>query len=312
MDSGGYWNSSNYNSSNFTINFEFWELFLGKHVPWSQAVYISILLIGATANVLLLLAIRKDPLKCFRNPTMYFISNLAIADLLNSLFHLQEMLLSLTKYKSITCLSGAWKRFNLSFLIFVYLLTFPCVSILALERYVSIARPLWHQVNVTSRLCFVCIAVVWTLGFCTVITDLFSKLTGLITAYESVFLLTTTIIYILALISIRKQDSSLASDNSNSEIVRRMIKKRLKSQNRFLTTVFISNAFLIFGMIPTMVGIYWRYSLEEQMISTNAQVVFYLMDILYLLNVAANPFLYVWRLPKYRRTFLVMYRCKKL
>ena len=241
MDSGGYWNSSNYNSSNFNINFEFCELFLGKYVPWSQAVYISILLIGATANVLLLLAIRKDPVKCFRNPTMYFISNLAIADLLNSLFHFEEMLLSLTKYKSTTCLPGVWKRFNLSFFIFVYLLTFPCVSILALERYVSIARPLWHQVNVTSRLCCMWIAVVWTLNFvCTAIIFSFNILFGLSTAYQSVFYLSTTIIYILALISIRKQDSSLASDNSNSESVKRMIKKRLKSQNRFLTTVFIS------------------------------------------------------------------------
>jgi hypothetical protein len=37
----------------------------------------------------------------------------------------------------------------------------------------------------------------------------------------------------------------------------------------------------------------------------------FMADTLFFLNMAVNPFLYIWRLPKYRKTFLLMYCCRK-
>ena len=136
---------------------EYCGTFLGTIVTWNLTVYLSIIVIAAIANVLLLLAIYKNPLKYFRNPTTYFIANLAISDLLNSLFHFEEVFVTQTTYRSTFCFPGALGTINSAILDFSYFLTFPSVAVLALERYVSIAHPLWHQVKVTSRLCYICI-----------------------------------------------------------------------------------------------------------------------------------------------------------
>jgi hypothetical protein len=308
---GPHWNFGN-DSDNFTGDFQlqYCEIFLGDIVPWSAAVYLSISVIAIIANVLLLFAIYKNPLKCCRNSTAYFITNLSIADLLNSLFHLEELLVSQTKYKSTLCLPGSWGTFHELFGAFVYLLTFPSVTILALERYLCIAHPLWHQVKVTSQLCRVCIAVVWIInGVFTAITMYFSNLmpvaAGLLTGYPSTFYIITILIYLQAFFSIRKQHLSLETDISRSESTKRMIQLRLKNQNCFLTTVLIINIFLTFGIIPTIISTSFERTVEER-----TRSFFYAADILFLINIASNPFLYIWRLPKYRKTFLVTYCCK--
>jgi hypothetical protein len=306
------WNSSN-DSFNFTDNFEYApQPFLGTIVAWSFAVYLSIIVIAAIANVLLLFVIYRNALKCFRNPTTYFIANLGIADLLNSFFLFEELLVSQTTYKSTLRLPGVWGTIHLTIGSFVYFLTFPSVTALAMERYVSIVHPLWHQVKVTSRLCYVWIGVVWLVNcIYTGIFNAFPTLaTGFMDGYPSIFYITTVFIYLLAFISLRKQRSSLTTDTTKSETVRRMIKLRLKNQKCFLTTVLIINVVLTFGIMPTVVGSQLKYT-SEGTASASIEVLFSIMDITFFLNMAANPFLYIWRLPKYRKAFCVMYCCKK-
>jgi hypothetical protein len=309
---GGYWNIGNNGSFNFTGDFEYCRSFLGDIVPWSLTVYLSIIVIAKIANVLLLFAIYKDPLKCLRNPSAYFIANLSIADLLILLFHFEELLASQTTYKSTFCLPGAWGTFHGIFGGFVYFLTFPSVTVLALERYVSVAHPLWHQVKVTSRLCCTWIVVLWLFN-CVVagITAYFFNVL-IVVGYSSVFYLTTVLVYLLAFISIRKKHLSLETDTSKSEIIKQMIKLRLRNQNRFLTTVLIVNIILIFGIIPALIVWPLKNMVGEGTLSaTTFAILFHTVDISFLINMASNPFLYIWRLPKYRKTFFVMYCCKK-
>ncbi len=101
------------------------------------------------------------------------------------------------------------------------------MAVLALERYVSIAHPLWHQVKVTSRLCYVCIAVEWLVnGIFTGIFNVYTSQTGLLTGYLSVLCLTTVFIYLLAFISIRRQRFLLLTDIAKSDTVKRMMELR--------------------------------------------------------------------------------------
>lgn len=138
------------------------KLVLGEIKTWNFIVYILIALTGAVANVLLLLAIVKDPLKCFRNPMSWFIANLAFSDLLNALLNVEELCVALTSYESMLCLPGVTPiRINISVYIFVFALTFPSVFSLALERYFAIARPLWHKVHISPRVCRIWIALLW-------------------------------------------------------------------------------------------------------------------------------------------------------
>ena len=285
----------------------------GTVVTWNLSIYLCILVIAVIANILLLFAIYKNPLNCFRNPTTYFIANLAIVDLIQSLAFLEDAFISQsTTYESVYCLPGVWGRINSALVDFVYFLTFPSVTILALERYVSIAYPLWHQVKVTSRRCRIWIAMVWLMNC--IYTGIFQVLTAqavvMITTYPSLFYLATVAIYVLAFISIRKQRFLLVTDSTKSETSKKMMKLRLRNQNRFFTTVLIINVVLIFGTIPTLVGTHLSYTLEGD-VSPSVDALSFIADILFFLNMAVNPFLYIWRLPKYRKTFLLMYCCKK-
>ena len=51
--------------------------------PWTRVFFLIVTAITILANSLLLFAILKDPLKCFRNSTSYFVVRLAVTDLLN-------------------------------------------------------------------------------------------------------------------------------------------------------------------------------------------------------------------------------------
>jgi hypothetical protein len=306
------WNSSDDSSDECGTHLTF----SGTLVAWNLSIYLCIIVIAAISNILLLFAIYKNPLKCFRNPTSYFIANLAVADLLNSLGSLEDAFVSQTKYTSVYCLPGVWGRINSGISNFVYFLTFPSVTILALERFVSIACPLWHKVKVTPRMCYIWIAMVWFMNC--IFTAMFEVFASqellMLTSYPSVFYLATVTIYILAFVSIRKQRFQLLSDNTKSETTKKMMKLRLRNQNRFLTTIFIINVVLIFGIIPTVVGTPLSYTLEsetEEPLSPGVDVLSFMADTLFFLNMAVNPFLYIWRLPKYRKTFLLMYCCRK-
>ena len=308
MDSNG--------SFNHTDNFENCETFLGTIEPWNFIISVTICLIAAIANVMLLIAIYKNPLKCFRNPTSFFIANLGIADLLNSLINLEELFVSQTGYKTTFCFPGIWGMILPGIVGFIFLLTFPSVTVLALERYMSIAHPLWHQVTVTSRRCYTWIAVVWLVNFIytgiTVISVAHDKssLSIVLTLYPSVFYLTTILIYFLAFVSIRKQRYLLSTDVTRTEMARKMLELRLRNQNRFLSTLLIINIVLTFGLIPTIISLYLQYRQYGSKTDGTMDIWLPVTNVLLFLNTAANPFLYIWRLPKYRKTFSVMYCCK--
>ncbi|XP_028405286.1 adrenocorticotropic hormone receptor-like [Dendronephthya gigantea] len=296
-----YWYTGN-DTFNFTDDFKFCEMmYLGDIVSWSLAVYMLIIVFGAISNILLLFAIYKNPLKCFSNPTTYFVANLGIVDLLNSIFNLEELLLSQTEHESTFCLPGAWGMIHSTFASYIFFLLYPSVAIMALERYVSVAHPLWHQVNVTSRVCYISITAVWLVNcIYTGIYRHFTHVAGILPSYPIAFYLTTVLVYLLAFTSIRKQRLSLGADISQSKCVKQMMKLRLRNENRFLTTVLIVNIVLVFGIIPSILDVI-------NMHSKYPAFLLYTTDILFLINTAVNPLLYLWRLPKYRKTFFVLY-----
>lgn len=303
-------NNNNMDNGSSDITDNFCDTFFERIVSWNFSIYLLICVIAAISNALLLYAIYKNPLKCFRNPTSYFIANLAVVDFLNSITYIAELLMTRTSYRSFSCLPDTWGIIHIEIVNFLYNLIVPSVTILALERYVAIVYPMWHHVKVTSRLCYTGILIVWvTSGIFTAIDDIVLP-AEVVTVHPSVFYLATVVIYLLAFTSLRRQRSSLSTDNARSETARKMLKLRLRNQNRFLTTVLIINIVLIFGIIPTIISTHFRFTLEGPL-STSTKVWISITDILFFLNMAVNPFLYIWRLPKYRKTFFVMYSFKK-
>ena len=292
-------------------------LLFGNGTTWSLTVYALILITGIIANVFLLLAIFKDPLKCFSTPATYFIVNLAVSDLLNLAVCLTCVFLIQTKYAG-GLNEHAWNITSLLWEI-VFNLTFPSVFSLALERCLALSLPLWHRVRITSRVCRIWLAAVWLFNLVFTCTSYFMyeyiSITQII-FYGLIFLLITFFVYIFAYVSIRRQYKAMATDDTLSERIRRTINARLKNQNRFLCTVFIINGILILGLLPILLDyaceLRFGRSLSDILNRSNTltAVVLNMMDILYLINFAVNPFIYCWRLPKYKKTFFAFFDCR--
>ena len=297
------------NHTNSTFEFELESLtilvFFGQITTWSFVVYLSISITGVFANVLLILAIFKDPLKCFRDATTYFIINMSVSDILNLLFAMEELFLSRTKYGSIDDLPPTVSYFNRAIFHFTAFLTYPSIFALGLERSLAIIYPLWHKVHVTPRTCFIWLTIVWLFSFIINGVEIIVLYKEQMRISKFILMLlcalfsgTTLVFYCIACMSV-KQQSLATTNNSLSEAYRRTTEARLRTQKQFLFTVFIVNIGLISALVPTIVMTYYNASNWETVTDNPNPVlvgVYCTIDILLCLNFAANPFIYVWRL----------------
>ena len=284
-------------------------LFFSKLTTWNYVVFSVITLCGIVTNSLVLYAMHNDPLRCFRTPTAIFIFNLAVSDLLNNCMCFTELLLSL-KFGGMFGIPNPIGKI----LSFIYecgfFSTFPSVFSMAVERYLAVCRPLWHNVHVTRRFCYHWIVVIWLVifsytGAVIVSTYFNAKLIYYIvqSCFSALLFGGTTVVYIFAIRSIRRKRKTI--DNITSEVVRQTIKVRLKNQNNFLNTILIVTLFVIVGLFPSVIYTFTMQTAPEYSIAM--ELLFGTFDIFNLLNYAVNPFLYFWRLQKYRKAFLVLY-----
>ena len=283
---------------------------------WSFVVYSLISVLGIFANILLLLAIFKDPLKCFHDVTSIFIINMSLSDLVNLLFVIEEVLLSMTSFGNIHGLPSLVFRINWSAYEFTAFLTYPSLLVLSLERSLAIICPLWHRVHITRSVCYVWLTIVLLL--CALYTGVNAVYLekGQLEIAKYVLTLPTVCFSVSSLalscvscMLIQKQRWETRNNHSISEIHRHSIEARLKNHKQFLLTVFILNIGLVCALIPSIVITYYIDTNTELIRNPSRRLLalLHVTNILLLLNFGANPLIYIWRLQKYRKTFLVMY-----
>ncbi len=284
--------------------------------PWSFVYYLVVTTITILANGLLIFAMFKDPLKCFLNTTSYFIFHLAFSDLLNSLLLMEESLLWLTKFRSINGLPRAYRIVNTLLLEVAFFANPLSILSLALERCLSIVFPLWHKVNVTTGVCRIWLVMIWVSGglwvgiryFLVIYLKQERAYKVMATLVTVIFVLATLICYSAGAFIVRKGRLALKQDTAISKAAQKAADVRLRNENCFLRTIFIIFLVFLLGVIPSMVCFWFMVSIERR-----NHVIMYTMnvsDMMLALNYAVNTFIYLWRLPKYRKTFQVLY-CRK-
>lgn len=287
--------------------------FFSELTTWNYAGFSIIIFCGILANVLLLFAIYRDPLRCFRN---FFVSNLAVSDLLNGCIYMCEILFSLTCAWEET--SQLWAEIYISLFTCIFLATFPAVFCLAVERHLAVTRPLWHRVHANRRSCSYCLIVLWLIifaynGLCAGLRNSSREIVHYHIAqlcFYMLFYIGTIVVYFLSFISIRQKRQG--NNSITSQITRQMAEQRLKSENNFLKTIFIVNVILVFNLIPSLYYFVVHLYEDSKHIWEHTgpvvrELIYNILDTLYLGNFAITPFLYVMRLKKYRKTFLYLY-----
>ena len=272
-------------------------------------------------NMLVCLAIVRDPFRNLKTPFHYFLLSLSGTDLLVGLLldptviyvHIREAHGTLNKGDIL------W-AFQMLHMLYFTLGTASVLTLAALtaDRYVSVTSPIKYKTKITSKRAIVTSVFIWVaaLGFSLLYFKLGFLLYSFIFANTAV--LSTFFILLFTHRSIlrhlrkrsnylqdRRSVESTISEKRESAKSIRYIKKERKVA-KALSIVLLT--FLV-SFVPACVII---YSLNF-CLSCNCLLVHWLRDIQGLfvcLNSAVNPFLYAWRFPQFRKAFLKLLHLK--
>lgn len=276
---------------------------------YAVALLISIILTGIIGNFLLIISHVKDPLKVIKSSSSYFIFNIALVDLLSAC-----SLIFATLSSTNTSLYGVTS----SLIAWFYTVSFTLYLNLAIQRLCSVLFPLWHRVKITTRVCRYWVTGVW---LASIVLDgwkvIMSKteikvqtdLATLVLKWLMFFI--TQSLYVASCLSIRKQNSGFRARNDLNAATKKTIRIHLKNESNFVVTIAIvsilqgvsSLPYLSMGFIVILDA---TTNLEEDYENTIPS--YYIWGLLGLgVNSAINVFIYIWRLPKYRKTFKKLY-----
>ena len=168
-----------------------------------DVIYLPVYIIcsvGILANLMLLIAFIKDPLKCFRNSATYLVGNLALSDLLvNILLMTRTFLVSenavVVFLQYFSFYSSMWTIFSI-----------------VLDRYLMITYPFKHRFLMSGKKMSIWIAFIWFLSSVHPVKKIFIRNENDAKAKPGiglVLVLFTAVVYGKTYFALRKQARSM-------------------------------------------------------------------------------------------------------
>ena len=276
----------------------------GNEVTSFNLPVIIICSLGAVSNLLLLVVFIKDPLKCFRNSGTYLVMNLAVSDcllcLLASFLHVLKEL-NRTEYSHPVFQS-------LTFL-------FPCVSSVSitsvsLDRFLIVAFPIKHRILIKGKVLVSWIAAIWIVG-CIIpvlqwlpINSHMMDKSQPVKIFAVIAIMLSAVMYSSTYYKLKKQSRNIALQNSTESRAQEM---RIIKEKRFLNTIVIIASIALACVVPSML-VHWignavRFSPDSRGYMITNQLFYSIFFIIFVVN----PFIYILRLPNYRKAFYLTY-----
>ena len=253
--------------------------------------------IGVASNVLLLVAFIKDPLKCFRNSGTYLVMNVSISDCVVGLF---------------SSLSHITRKVSVSypiiyFIVFwVVLVSFVSITSISIDRFLMISYPIKHRILIKGKVMISWIAAIWMVSC---VIPLFQTLSDFpsISIKRALYIFCVIVIalsavmYLSTYYKLKKHSRNIALQNA---IGNRAQEIRILKEKRFLKTIIVIACLAFACTLPFLVR-YLIYSYLDHLQAKAISFKIYI-TIMYI-NFAVNPFIYILRLPNYRKTFYLIY-----
>lgn len=277
-------------------------------LPWISAVLSGLLcLLTVPGNLLVCLAVYKNPYRDLRSPFALLIAQLAVADLIVGLiteplsvyFHTREGLSLSIDYVSLLHLS--------------YFISCTAsvlnIGALTVDRYVAITNALRYRARLGSRRTRCAAVGIWIIAF----TLPFVYLEVGYIHYTFVFANTSIILTFVTLVIVQfkvlqgsKSRLIHANDIRTSVAQKKLV---LREKRITKTFVFVLIAFII-CYLPSCIMIY----VMNFCTTCSCVVIHWLRDgqfLLVLVNSLINPVIYAWRLPSFRRAFVALVKARR-
>ena len=253
-------------------------------------------------NSLVILSVWRDPLKTLRSsPSNFILLSMAVADLLVGL-----VACPLTVHWGWAIFRHEDPPFSPllvnSFLINVSL---GHMFLLTVDRFVALVNPLQYRVKVTNKRVSIATLTCWTyfllFGCAFGVLKKYYIITGTIFNLQiCCFLVSILVLYVVILCRFHKY-SKTRELNDHSAANRQMILQRERKLWKNITIIICAFLFCFMPWFVTQITIYVCVSCHRNL---SLLMLFYTVATgLMSSNSGLNPFLYAWRLPKYRETF---------
>lgn len=259
-------------------------------------------LAGLSGNTLLLVGLVKDPLKCFRNSSSYFILNLCVSD---TLVCLGETVILFGRN---TCINGV--NVYIFFHLPVYV-SFFSIATMAFDRYMSSVHPLKYKIIVTRKFTLRLILLQWLFYMCSVVLEFFYEKWLLYPRclVAMIIILSAVMMYVKATYALKKSSKALRRMSGYSSSVKQFHEIQVVNEKRFLTTLLMVSFITVSTLCPLVIydiSSGRRYFENERLPEKDRDDTHMWLVSLFFVNFCINPFLYSWRLTSYRKTFLVI------
>ena len=299
------------------------EIFTDPYAEWARfafgsAIYMIVVsFITIVANALLLLVILIDPLKTFKNSTSYFLIGLAISDLLTAMIQLPLTSSCFIFYY----LQGPEQGLNLCAEIFIELgqtqtaitltVSFLIVFAFTFTQFVIVSSPLKYARLVTSRkvgiwvvILYVYCVLFWVSQYWGIPIEVLGKIDVFL--HTLIIPYVTIVFYVLLHCTFKRKMAASKKLSSESQIQQGSNETQSnRIQRKFITVNCILIAILFFTSQPSaifwLLSEFWFQEITPRLLTINLMI----DNILYL-KIVLDPFVYAWRLPKYREALRVI------
>ena len=262
------------------------------------------------ANSLLLLVLCIDPLKIFRNPTTYFLIGLAIVDLLAGL--VQEPIYAtcfmfLYFQHPLVPKCRPYMRFADYFAVFSATVSLVVILDFTATQYIVVASPLKYGRWVTKKKVIIIVVSIYlytAIFSCLPLMGVSQEVHNAMTLFfhSHALVLITIVFYILLHHAMKR---NMATGNSlQNESTSRKESKHIQIQRNFvrlnLVLLIVSTVCFLPSMIIVTIRLYMDDYLDPY--AQNVVTANMMIDNLLYLKFLLNPFVYAWRMPKYRES----------
>lgn len=290
-----------------------------------RAFFLSLAVVGfalaavnTLGNTALLLTIFRDSRRLLQTPPSLLIANLCVSDLVVGL--IAGDLVAVKDVYRFQHLPVPNKLDPIIRLVLGLSLFVSSGTIIALscDRYVAVMHPFKYKSTITRKRVKICIALIWAVAFTlcflplTSIPEVIFKIVYAHThASLPAILLTIMYFKVFRALGERRRELRAAGITSTTRS-----KKVLDRERNMVVTILIILALFYVTVLPEFVALHLLHFCEPCEQSSTFRKLEIVFSRFLFLNSAVNPFVYAWRVPKYRQAFTacfnnLRFRCCK-